>query len=95
MTSDTLVITVNALPTVTASGGTICKGMSTIITASGANTYLWSNGIGTGSSKTVNPTLTTIYSITGTDLNNCSNTTNATVILTPFANNHRQWRKYL
>jgi len=72
-------VTVNSLPTVTAGGGIICNGSSTTITASGANTYSWSNGLGTGASKTVNPTETTIYSVTGTDVNNCTNTATSTV----------------
>ncbi len=75
----TAVVTVNSLPTVTAGGGTICNGSSTNITAGGASTYAWSNGLGSGTPKTVNPTVSTTYTVTGTDGNNCSNTANAVV----------------
>ena len=77
------VVTVNSLPTVTAGGGTICNGSSTNITAGGANTYTWSNGLGTGTPKSVSPTTSITYSVTGTDLNSCSATATAVVIVNP------------
>gem|GEM_PF-2017256 len=73
----------NALPTVTAGGGTICKGNSTNITAGGANTYTWSNGLGNSTPQTVNPTTSTTYTVTGIDNNGCTNTANAIVIVNP------------
>ncbi|MCP4520194.1 MAG: gliding motility-associated C-terminal domain-containing protein [Cytophagales bacterium] len=45
---------------------TICKGESTTITASGANSYAWEDGLGTNSSIIVSPTTTTTYTVTGT-----------------------------
>jgi len=75
------IVTVNNLPTVMASGGTICSGYSINITASGANTYNWSNGLGSGSSILVNPASSTIYTVTGTNANNCTNTAQAFVIV--------------
>jgi len=77
------VVTVNSLPTVTAGGGTICNGGSTNITAGGASSYSWSNGLGTGTPKTVSPTISITYTVTGTDLNICTNTANAVVIVNP------------
>ena len=68
------------MPTVTAGGGAVCIGNSTTITAGGATTYTWSNSLGSGISKTVNPTIATTYTVTGTDVNNCSNT--STIIIT-------------
>ena len=48
-------ITVNPSPVITITGNTaICLGESTTLTASGADTYLWSDG-STGSSITLNP----------------------------------------
>ena len=73
------VVTVNSLPTVTTGGGTICIGLSQNITASGATSYAWSNSLGSGNTKTVSPTTSTTYTVTGTDGNNCSNTANAIV----------------
>ncbi|MFA6925262.1 MAG: hypothetical protein WC223_13535, partial [Bacteroidales bacterium] len=71
-------VTINPLPTVTATGGTICIGASQIITANGANTYLWNNGPG-GSSQTVTPTATATYIVTGTDVNGCTDTASCVV----------------
>jgi hypothetical protein len=45
---------------------TICSGESVTITASGANTYVWGGGLGTTDAITVNPTVTTTYTVTGT-----------------------------
>ncbi|MDD5571351.1 MAG: gliding motility-associated C-terminal domain-containing protein [Bacteroidales bacterium] len=67
------IVTVNPLPTVTATGGVICKGGSFLITASGANTYVWSNGPN-GASQNVSPTVTTTYYVTGTDGIGCTGT---------------------
>ena len=70
--TDQVVITVNAIPSVLAStDATICVGSSTVISASGATSYSWSNGAGTSSSATVSPISTTAYSVTGTS-NGCS-----------------------
>jgi len=52
---------------VSASPSTIYIGQSSVITASGANTYSWSHGLGSGSSKTVSPAGTTTYTVTGTN----------------------------
>ncbi len=70
---DSVLITVNPLPTISISGiDTICVGDSTTLIASGADTYLWGMGQG-GNQITVSPSGTTSYSVTGTDLNGCSN----------------------
>ena len=77
----TVSITVNSIPTINinANPQSICIGSSTIISASGANTYSWSNGM-SGSQITVSPTNTTTYTVTGTNTFNCSNT--ATINIT-------------
>ncbi|MDD5570153.1 MAG: PKD domain-containing protein [Bacteroidales bacterium] len=75
---DTINVTVNPLPNVTATGNTICIGATTYITGSGANTYTWST-TQTGSSVSVNPTVTTTYYVTGTDNNGCTNTAQTVV----------------
>ncbi|MDD5569667.1 MAG: S8 family serine peptidase [Bacteroidales bacterium] len=76
------VVTVNQKPNVTATGASICMWSSASISASGANTYTWDNNLGTGSAKTVEPTTTTTYNVTGTDNNGCVNTAHAIVIVT-------------
>jgi hypothetical protein len=74
--TDDVAITVHPLPTVdlSASDAILCMGESTTLTASGASTYTWNQGLGSGSSKTVSPSSTTIYIVTGTDLNGCTGT---------------------
>ncbi|MDD5571117.1 MAG: gliding motility-associated C-terminal domain-containing protein, partial [Bacteroidales bacterium] len=76
------VVIVNPLPTVTATGGTICRGYSLVITASGTNNnnYIWSNGAN-GSTQNVSPTVTTTYCVTGTDDNTCTGTACCVVIV--------------
>jgi gliding motility-associated-like protein len=66
----------------TTGAGSICSGQSTTITASGATTYQWDNGLGTGSSFVVNPTTTTTYNVTGTT-GNCSSSAAVTVTVVP------------
>ncbi|MFA6922989.1 MAG: RHS repeat-associated core domain-containing protein [Bacteroidales bacterium] len=80
--ADNVVVTVNSLPTVAATGATICNGSTANITASGANTYTWSTSE-TVSSITVNPTITSTYSVSGTDGNGCTNTAEATATVNP------------
>jgi len=81
--TDNVIVTVNPLPTVVASNDTtICNGSSATISASGASTYSWDNGLGAGQSHTVNPTTTTTYVVTGTDANGCQNTDNVIITVT-------------
>lgn len=68
-------VTVNQLPAVSivATNTLICAGETATILAQGADSYVWS-GSQTGSLIVVSPTITTSYTVTGTDGNNCSNT---------------------
>jgi hypothetical protein len=68
-------ITVSALPTLSLSlsNVTLCAGETATINASGATVWLWNTGA-TGAFIAVSPTTTTTYSVTGTDVNNCTNT---------------------
>ena len=73
-------ITVNPLPTVVASNDTsICLGSSATISASGAISYSWDNGLGVGQNQSPSPITTTTYIVTGTDVNGCQNTDNVVV----------------
>jgi hypothetical protein len=86
---DTVVVTVTPLPvvTVTPSNPTICLGNSTTLTASGANTYLWSPATGlsstTDASVTAIPSTTTTYTVTGTGAGGCQNIVTVTVTVNP------------
>ncbi|XZF13264.1 PKD domain-containing protein [Chitinophagaceae bacterium MMS25-I14] len=81
-------VTVTTNPTISVAGGTtICKGSSTVLTASGANTYVWSPATGLSSTTvanpTANPTTTTTYTVTGTASGGCSGSTTVTVTVNP------------
>src|SRR5690554_5252773 len=81
--SDQITITVNALPVVDAGQDvSICNGDQITLTANGANTYNWDNGLGAGAAHNVSPTITTTYTVTGTGLNACENTDQITVTIT-------------
>ncbi len=73
-------VTVNPAPVVTIDPpvAVICDGQSVTLTASGAASYMWSNG-GSGASITVNPAVTTAYTVTGTNSFGCYD--EATVIV--------------
>ncbi|HMQ49653.1 MAG TPA: hypothetical protein PKA00_19325, partial [Saprospiraceae bacterium] len=92
--TDQVIVTVNDSPDVNAGNDvTICEGTSTTLQASatggnGSYTFSWSNGLGTGAIKTVSPMTTTIYSVTVTDVNNCTDVDDVIVTVndTPEAN---------
>ncbi|MCW3071816.1 MAG: hypothetical protein JWO44_1706 [Bacteroidetes bacterium] len=71
-------VTVNALPAITVNSGTICSGQNITLTAAGGNTYSWSTSAG-GPAINVSPSSNTSYTVTGTDVNSCSNTAVATI----------------
>ena len=74
----TLTLT-NQTPDVTISGDfNLCENESTTLTASGADSYVWSTGE-TTPSITVSPTANTTYSVTGTNQYGCSGTASAMV----------------
>lgn len=90
-------ITVVAAPTIvmtatenscTANDDKVLSGSSVNLTVSGGASYSWDNGLGTGASKTVTPSVTTTYTVTATDANGCTNTVSKTitVIALPTAN---------
>ena len=69
---DSVVVTVNALPTVGAGADvTVCAGTAVTLSGSGAATYTWNNSITNATPFT--PTSTTTYTVTGTDANGCVN----------------------
>jgi hypothetical protein len=72
--STSISISVFPLPDVTAnsSASIVCLGQSVTLSGSGAASYSWSNSVVNAESFV--PTITTTYFLTGTDLNNCSNT---------------------
>lgn len=70
----------------------ICNGTSTTLTAiaSGGTSpysFAWSNGLGSGASKTVTPASTTVYTVTVTSATGCSSTASVTVTVTACGEN--------
>ncbi len=82
---DTQTISISAVanPTVniTASSATLCSGSSSSLTASGASTYSWSTGA-TTTVIAVSPTITTIYTATGTSVAGCKDTQTLSLTVT-------------
>jgi gliding motility-associated-like protein len=79
-----VVVTVAALPTaaITINSGTnnICAGTTAILTATGGGTYLW-NTIATTASVALSPLITTTYTVTVTNANNCKATATYTLVV--------------
>ena len=77
-------INVNSRPSITLSSvpntNNICEGSSLEINAFGAVSYTWNPSIGLntafGSSVIANPITSTYYTVTGTDVNSCTNSAN-------------------
>ncbi|MGP8217074.1 MAG: choice-of-anchor tandem repeat GloVer-containing protein [Bacteroidia bacterium] len=82
--SATQLINVNPLPPVNISGkDAVCTGSSTVLSATGANVYLWSTNA-TTSNISVSPLVATAFSVTGTNtLTACSDIASVTVNVNP------------
>ncbi|MFN8287186.1 MAG: gliding motility-associated C-terminal domain-containing protein [Chitinophagales bacterium] len=74
----TVTISNNLTPSVTPTSVAICAGGSTTLTASGGNTYAWSNS-GSTAAITVSPASTTTYTVTVSNNGACSASIAATV----------------
>jgi hypothetical protein len=73
-------VTVHALPLVNGgNNAAICIGQSTTLTATGATTYTWNNGVSNGVAFT--PNATNNYIVTGIDGNSCVNQDTVTVVV--------------
>ena len=76
-------ITVNPKPNVIVNDTSVCKGDSAVLTATGAFTYTWDNGLTPGNPKHVSPPTTTSYVVTGKNTFGCTNTDTALVTIYP------------
>ena len=83
---DTVLVTVSPGPTinVVASRDSICAGENVTLTASGANTYIWTGGVSNG--VPFSPPATNTYMVTGTDVNGCNGTASYTITVLPIPN---------
>ncbi len=80
-------VVVNTLPEISVSpeGGAICNGSSISLTATSSHqntSYYWSTYT-TTETITVSPTVSTIYMVTGTDSNGCSDTASVLIHVMP------------
>jgi hypothetical protein len=79
---DSVVVTVNPLPVVDAGADiTVCAGTPVTLSANGAATYTWNNGITNGVAFT--PTATMTYTVTGTNANGCVSVDSVVVTVNP------------
>jgi gliding motility-associated-like protein len=81
--TDQVTVTVNQNPTVFAgTDATICENTNTTLAATGANTYVWNNGVTNGVAFAPGNAGSYTYTVTGTDNNGCQDTDNVTVTVT-------------
>jgi gliding motility-associated-like protein len=76
--STTATVFINALPNISVNILTICAGQSGTLTATGVSTYTWSTGVNTNS-IVASPTVTSTYTVLGTNSSGCTNTLVATL----------------
>ena len=83
--TDSVIVIVDTLPIVqiTPLNPDLCQGSSMVLTASGANTYVWSPSTSlsgtTGSSVTANPASTITYTVIGYNSQNCLDSAQTTI----------------
>jgi gliding motility-associated-like protein len=80
--SQTIGLFPNPTITLSSSSASVCIGFSSTINASGANSYSWSTGANT-SGIVVSPTVTSTYTVSGTDLNGCNTNASVSIALNP------------
>ncbi len=86
MATNTQQVTVNPIPT--ANAGTdvsICQGENTVLSASGGNSFNWSNGV-TTPTVTVSPVTTTTYTVTVSGAGGCSDSDQVVVTVNSLPN---------
>ena len=83
-------VNINMLPFslgVATSSSTICSGQPVTLTATGADSYVWTPSAGlsstTGGVITATPTTSTTYTVTGTSSNGCTGSANVTINVNP------------
>ncbi|MCR4856680.1 MAG: T9SS type A sorting domain-containing protein [Bacteroidales bacterium] len=80
----TLTLTVKALPTPSITGNTtFCQGQNSTLTVTGGNSYLWNSG---STNNNISVSQSGVYTVTATNAEGCSNTTNVTVTVNPLPN---------
>jgi hypothetical protein len=76
--TDELTIVVNPLPTIIAGDEqTVCAGTSVALSGTGAQTYIWTNGVTNGVAFV--PTMTQMFICVGVDANSCESSDTVTI----------------
>jgi len=78
----TTAVTINPTPTISVSSASICLGNSVSLNCTGATSYTWSSGE-LSSAISVSPSVTTTYTVSGTNTLNCENFKTVTVTVNP------------
>ncbi len=85
--TSTVTVTVNPLPVISVPPVSVCSGFSVSLYPTGGVSYTWSPGSGLSctacTNPVANPTSTTVYTVTGMDINGCVNTASVTVTVAP------------
>lgn len=82
--TDQMILTTWANPVINAGNDqSICEGDSTLLSGSGASTYVWDNGI--INNNYFIPTINTTYTVIGTDNNGCIGTDDMNLTIEPAA----------
>ena len=76
------IITVSPTPIILVQDSSVCQGKDGILVATGAETYIWSNGL-TGDTLHVLGGSTTTYTVTGTNIWGCIGTGEGTITVNP------------
>jgi gliding motility-associated-like protein len=89
--SSVVTIAVNPSPIITVGNGdTICNGQSTNLFVSGADTYFWKPSISLNNATIPNPiatpTVSTVYTVTGSNALNCGITATVNILVSPIIN---------
>ncbi|WP_343634477.1 gliding motility-associated C-terminal domain-containing protein [Fluviicola sp.] len=80
--TDQVTITINPAPTVNAGADqAVCQGAGVTLTATGAQSYSWNNGVTNGVSFV--PGSTATYTVTGTAANGCTGTDQVIITVNP------------
>ena len=75
-------VSLNPVPSIQVLSTSICAGQTAVLTASGANSYTWNTGV-QSSGISISPNSTTVYTVSGSNFQNCQNTATATVNVYP------------
>jgi hypothetical protein len=70
-TQYTIAVVPSATALISSNQATSCAGSAVTLSASGLSSYIWQNGKTTPTISVI-PTITTIYTLTGSDANNCT-----------------------